>query len=227
VTGQTAGQIEFGDRVISRLPAIIGVVVAASFVLLLVSFRSVVLAAKAAVLNLLSIGAAYGVVVAVFQWGWGAGLIGLDESVPVESFVPMMMFAIVFGLSMDYEVFLLSRVREAWLRTGDTTASVAEGLASTARVISCAAMVMVSVFLAFATNDDVVIKMLAIGLAVSVAVDATVVRLVLVPAAMAVLGRANWWAPRWLDRLLPGRSAAELAEQQRLGEHDPLELREV
>ncbi|HEY0952048.1 MMPL family transporter [Nocardioides sp.] len=227
LTGQTAGQIEFGDRVVARLPVIVGVVVAASFLLLLVSFRSVVIAAKAAVLNLLSIGAAYGVVVAVFQWGWGAGLIGLDASVPVESFVPMMMFAIVFGLSMDYEVFLLSRVREAWLRTGDTTASVAEGLASTARVISCAALVMVSVFLAFATDDDVVIKMLAIGLAVSVAVDATVVRLVLVPAAMAVLGRANWWAPRWLDRLLPGRSAAELAEQQRLGQHDALELREV
>lgn len=208
LTGSTAAQIEFGDSVVSRLPVIIGVVVAASFVLLLVSFRSLVLAVKAAVLNLLSIGAAYGVVVAVFQWGWGASLLGLEESVPIESYVPMMMFAIVFGLSMDYEVFLLSRVREAWLRTGDTSASVAEGLAATARVISCAALIMVSVFLAFATNDDIVVKMLAVGLAVSVAVDATVVRLMLVPAAMAVLGRANWWIPAWLDRVLPGRRAA-------------------
>ncbi|WP_331753820.1 MMPL family transporter [Streptomyces chartreusis] len=203
VTGVTAAQLAFRDVVVDRLPVIVTVVVAASFLLLLTVFRSLLVALKAALLNLLSIAAAYGVVVAVFQWGWGGNLFGVDEAVPVESYVPMMMFAIVFGLSMDYEVFLLSRIREAWLHTKDNHLSVATGLAGTARVITCAALIMTSVFLAFLLSSNVVIKMLALGLGVSVVIDATVVRLILVPSTMYLLGRANWWLPRWLDRLLP------------------------
>ncbi|MFE7170408.1 MMPL family transporter [Streptomyces sp. NPDC057616] len=203
VTGVTAAQLTFRDVVVDRLPLIVAVVVVAAFLLLLTVFRSLLVALKAALLNLLSIGAAYGVVVAVFQWGWGSALLGVGEPVPVESYVPMMMFAIVFGLSMDYEVFLLSRIREAWLQTRDNHLSVATGLAGTARVITCAALIMTSVFLAFLLSTNVVIKMLALGLGVSVIIDATVVRLVLVPSTMYLLGRANWWLPAWLDRLLP------------------------
>ncbi|WP_183097522.1 MMPL family transporter [Nocardioides pelophilus] len=207
ITGQTAAHVALADEMAARLPLIITVVVGAAFLLLMVSFRSVVVAAKAAVMNLMSIGASYGVLVAVFQWQWGSSLLGLDTSVPVESFVPMMMFAIVFGLSMDYEVFLLSRIREEWVAGKDNVESVAAGLAATARVISAAALIMVCVFLAFTQQDDVAVKMLAVGLAASVAIDATVVRLLLVPAAMVLLGRANWWLPGWLERLLPpGRS---------------------
>ena len=163
----------------------------AAFLLLLVCFRSPFLALKAALLNLVSIGAAYGVVVAVFQWGWGGSLLGVHEKVPIESYVPMMMFAIVFGLSMDYEVFLLSRIRETWLETKDNHVSVATGLAATARVISCAAIIMTSVFLAFLLSTNVVVKMLALGLGVSVLVDATVIRLLVVPASMFLLDRAT------------------------------------
>ncbi|MFJ5546638.1 MMPL family transporter [Streptomyces sp. NPDC093225] len=203
VTGQTAAQQTFRDVLADRLPLVVGLVVAAAFVLLLTVFRSPLVALKAALLNLLSIAASYGVVVAVFQWGWGSSLLGLDETVPVESYVPTMMFAIVFGLSMDYEVFLLSRIREYWLAGRDNQAAVAAGLASTARVITCAALIMTSVFLAFLLSQNPVVKMLALGLGVSVVLDATVVRLLLVPATMNLLGRANWWIPAWLDRLLP------------------------
>ncbi|MFJ6940293.1 MMPL family transporter [Streptomyces sp. NPDC101132] len=203
LTGQTAAQQTFRNVLAERLPLVVGLVVAAAFVLLLTVFRSPLVALKAGLLNLLSIGASFGVVVAVFQWGWGAGLLGVHESVPVESYVPTMMFAIVFGLSMDYEVFLLSRIREHWLATGDNQESVAAGLASTARVITCAAIVMTSVFLAFLLSTSTVVKMLALGLGVSVVLDATVVRLLLVPATMNLLGRANWWIPARLDRLLP------------------------
>ncbi|MDT3440600.1 MMPL family transporter [Pseudofrankia sp. BMG5.37] len=203
ITGNLAASLDFRDQVSARLPVIIAVVIAAAFLLLLASFRSPFLALKAAVLNLFSIGAAYGVVVAVFQWGWGGSLLGVGEKVPVESYVPMMMFAIVFGLSMDYEVFLLSRVRERWLATGDNGRSVADGLAATARVITCAALIMTSVFLAFLLSSNVVIKMLALGLGVSVLIDASLIRLLVVPATMFLLGHANWWLPRWLDRLLP------------------------
>jgi RND superfamily putative drug exporter len=203
VTGVTAAGLTFTDQLIAKLPLIIAVVVGAAFLLLLTVFRSLLVALKAAVLNLLSIGAAYGVVVAVFQWGWGGPLFGVTEKVPVESYVPMMMFAIVFGLSMDYEVFLLSRIRETWLRHHDNHRAVATGLAVTARVITCAALIMTSVFLAFLLSTNTVVKMLALGLGVSVVIDATVVRLVLVPATMYLFGRANWWLPGWLDRLLP------------------------
>ncbi|HTZ93764.1 MAG TPA: MMPL family transporter [Streptosporangiaceae bacterium] len=205
VTGSLAAQLQFRDVVDSRLPLMIAVVIAAAFVLLLLAFRSPILAIKAGLLNLLSIGAAYGVVVAVFQWGWGSSVLGVSEKVPIESYVPMMIFAIVFGLSMDYEVFLLSRVREAWLRTGDNHASVAHGLAATARVISCAALIMTSVFAAFLLSTSVIVKMLALGLGLSVLIDASVIRLLVVPAAMFLLGKYNWWTPRWLDRLTPRR----------------------
>jgi RND superfamily putative drug exporter len=158
---------------------------------------------KAAVMNLLSIGASYGVLTAAFQWGWCTDLLGLDHATPVSSWIPILMFAILFGLSMDYEVFLLSRIREDWLATGQARSSVVRGLASTGRVISAAAAIMVAVFLGFATETDVVVKMLGFGMAVAILLDATVVRMVLVPATMAMLGRLNWWLPRWADRLLP------------------------
>ncbi|MFE0462388.1 MMPL family transporter [Kitasatospora sp. NPDC058965] len=203
VAGPTAAGQAFTDRLADRLPLIVAVVVAAAFLLLLTVFRSLLVALKAAVLNLFSIAASCGVVVAVFQWGWGSALLGVGERVPVESYVPMMMFAIVFGLSMDYEVFLLSRIRESWLSGRDNRSAVAAGLGATARVISCAAAIMTSVFLAFMLSTSVVVKMLALGLGVSVVLDATVVRLLLVPATMYLFGRGNWWLPGWLDRLLP------------------------
>ncbi|MET8905602.1 MMPL family transporter [Streptomyces sp. NPDC004538] len=203
VTGATASQVDFRDIVAERLPLIIGVVVALAFLIILAVFRGPLVALKAAVLNVLSIAASYGVVVAVFQWGWGGPALGVSGTVPIESYVPMMMFAIIFGLSMDYEIFLLSRVHEAWLRTGNAKDSVAHALEITARVITCAALIMVSVFAAFIISDNIVVKMLGLGLAVSVLIDATIVRLLLVPAVMTLLGRHAWWTPRWLDRILP------------------------
>jgi RND superfamily putative drug exporter len=210
VGGQTAVFIDAADRVADRLALFIGAVVGLSLLLLVVVFRSIVVPLKAAVLNLLSIGAAYGVIVMVFQWGWGASLIGVESTVPIVSFIPMFMFAIVFGLSMDYEVFLLSRIREHYLATGDTHASVVRGLASTGRVITSAALIMVSVFLGFVAGADPSTKMFGLGLATAILVDATIVRTVLVPAAMTLLGRANWWLPGPLERLLPaeGRDRA-------------------
>ncbi|XUZ96830.1 MMPL family transporter [Streptomyces araujoniae] len=203
VTGTTAAQVDFLDIVSSRLPLIIAVVVALAFLVILAVFRGLLVALKAAVLNVLSIAASYGVVVAVFQWGWGGPALGVSGKVPIESYVPMMMFAIVFGLSMDYEIFLLSRIHEAWVRTGDARASVAHALEITARVITCAALIMVSVFAAFVISDNIVVKMLGLGLAASVLIDATVVRLLLVPAVMTLLGRSAWWIPGPLDRILP------------------------
>ncbi|MCX4911401.1 MMPL family transporter [Streptomyces sp. NBC_00878] len=203
VTGTTAAQVDFRDIVAERLPLIIAVVVALAFLIILMVFRGLLVAVKAAVLNVLSIAASYGVVVAVFQWGWGGPALGVSGKVPIESYVPMMMFAIIFGLSMDYEIFLLSRVHEAWRRTGDAKASVAHALEITARVITCAALIMMSVFAAFIVSDNIVVKMLGLGLAVSVLIDATVVRLLLVPAVMTLLGRHAWWTPRWLDRIMP------------------------
>ncbi|NUS30804.1 MAG: MMPL family transporter [Streptomyces sp.] len=216
VTGTTAAQVDFRDIVSSRLPLIIGVVVALAFLIILAVFRGLLVAVKAAVLNVLSIAASYGVVVAVFQWGWGGPALGVSGKVPIESYVPMMMFAIIFGLSMDYEIFLLSRVHEAWLRTGDAKASVAHALEITARVITCAALIMVSVFAAFIVSDNIVVKMLGLGLAVSVLIDATVVRLLMVPAVMTLLGRHAWWTPRWLDRILPHIDAE--GDQQAMAE---------
>ena len=204
IGGQVATTADLGHRVEDRLPAFIAAVVALSLVLLLVVFRSVLVPLKAAVMNLLSVGAAYGVLVMVFQWGWGADLIGLESTVPILSFIPLFMFAILFGLSMDYEVFLLSRVREEYLRTGDNDEAVVRGLAGTGRTITCAALIMVAVFGGFMLGEDPLTKMMGLGLATAIAVDATIVRLVLVPATMKLLGAANWWLPAWLDRLLPG-----------------------
>ena len=203
LTGQTAVFIDISEKLAERLPIFIAAVVGVSFLLLMLVFRSVLVPLKAAIMNLLSIGGAYGVVVAMFQWGWGNELIGVDATMPVSPFLPMIMFAILFGLSMDYEVFLLSRVREEFTRTGDSHQSVVDGLASTARVITSAALIMISVFGAFLLTPDVEVKMFAIGLTVAVLVDATVVRMILVPATMALMGNANWWLPGWLDRLLP------------------------
>ena len=203
VGGPTAGFIDQSDKISGRLPWFIAAVVALSFLLLMIVFRSLLVPLKAALLNLLSIGAAYGVVVAVFQWGWGRSLIGLDEAVPIASFVPMMMFAILFGLSMDYEVFILSRIREEYQRGHSNIDSVVEGLGATAKVITAAALIMISVFLGFVISPDPTVKMMGVGLATAVAVDATIVRMILVPSTMALVGDPNWWLPRWLDRILP------------------------
>ena len=203
VGGLTAVFIDLSDKVATRLPIFIAAVVGLSFVLLMVVFRSVLVPLKAALMNLLSIGAAYGVVVAVFQWGWGKSLIGLEETVPIVSFVPMFMFAVLFGLSMDYEVFLLSRIREEYLGGRDNRASVINGISSTARVITSAALIMICVFAGFVLGPQPLVKMFGVGLATAVLVDATIVRVILVPATMRLLGEANWWMPRWLDRILP------------------------
>ena len=204
VGGQTAAFGDMSGRVEERLPVFIAAVVVLSMLLLMFVFRSILVPLKAALLNLLGVGAAYGVLVMVFQWGWGASLIGLESTVPIVSFIPMFMFAIVFGLSMDYEVFLLSRIREHYLASADNDAAVVRGLASTARVITSAALIMVSVFLGFVAGNDPTTKMFGLGLATAIFVDATIIRLILVPAAMALMGDANWWLPRWLDRALPG-----------------------
>jgi RND superfamily putative drug exporter len=203
VGGQTAAFIDLGERIQSRLLLFIGAVIGLSFLLLMMVFRSVLVPLKAAIMNLLSIAAAYGVIVAIFQWGWLKGLVGLDQTVPIVSFVPMIMFAILFGLSMDYEVFLLSRIREEYYESKDNLRSVVNGLGTTARVITSAALIMISVFLSFVGDPDPTVKMFGVGLAVAVFVDATIVRLVLVPATMELLGAANWWLPRWLGRVLP------------------------
>ncbi len=206
VTGPNAGNVAFANMVSQRLPWLVAVVVAVSMVLLAVMFRSVTVAVKAAVMNLLSISAAYGVLVLVSQHGWGGRLFGFPEPVPVTTWVPIFLFVILFGLSMDYEVFLLSRIREAYDATGDNAASVARGLASMARVISAAAAIMIVVFLAFTAGANVSVKQVGLGLAVAVLIDATLVRLVLVPAVMELLGGANWWLPGPLDRMLTGRA---------------------
>ena len=173
---------------------------------LTVVFRSVLVPLKAAVLNLLGVGAAYGVIVVVFQWGWAADLIGLESTLPIIPFIPVFMFAVLFGLSMDYEVFLLSRIREHYLRTGDNQAAVIHGIARTARVITAAALIMIAVFGGFVFDEDPRVKMFGLGLATAILVDATIIRLVLVPAIMQMLGDANWWLPRWLGRVLPERA---------------------
>jgi RND superfamily putative drug exporter len=203
VGGLTASSIDVSERLSSRLPIFIGAVLVLSFLLLMAVFRSLLVPLKAVIMNLLSIGAAYGVVVAVFEWGWFGNLLGVEQTGPIAPFIPMMMFAILFGLSMDYEVFLLSRIREEYDRTGDNAVAVADGLASTARVITAAALIMVTVFGSFVLGDATTIKLFGLGLATAILVDATVVRMVLVPATMELLGDRNWWFPRWLDRIIP------------------------
>ncbi len=204
LTGFVAVTVDISDYLATRLPLFFVAVLGLSFLLLMVVFRSLLVPVKAVIMNLLSIGAAYGLTVAVFQWGWGSVIPAFGISAaPVEPFLPMMLFAIVFGLSMDYEVFLLSRIREEWLRTGDANTSVADGLAATAKVISAAAAIMVFVFGSFMLETDRAVKIFGFGLAAAVLIDATIVRLLLVPATMELLGARNWWLPRWLERILP------------------------
>ena len=203
VGGFTAASTDFAEYLGGRMPLLIGVVLLLSFILLMAVFRSVLVPLKAVVMNLLSIGAAYGIIVAIFQWGWAKDVFGLDRNGPIDAWIPMFLFAIVFGLSMDYEVFLLSRIKEEYDRTRNNATAVADGLAATARVITAAALIMFCVFGAFALGDDRALKLFGLGLAIAVLVDATIVRMVLVPATMELLGDRNWWIPRWLDRILP------------------------
>jgi RND superfamily putative drug exporter len=203
VGGLTAARADLTERVADRLvPFDVGVETL-SFLLIMIAYRSLVIPLKAAALNLLSIGAAYGIVVMVFQWGWGASLIGLDGPVPIESFVPMMMFAVLFGLSMDYEVFLLTSFREHWERSGDVAVAVRRALADTGQVITSAALIMVGVFASFILADQTIAKMFGVGLAAAVAIDASLVRCVLVPSIMVLAAKRTFWLPGWLDRLLP------------------------
>ncbi len=203
VGGQTAGYIDLGAQIAEKLPLMIAIVVALSFFVLLIAFRSLLVPIKAAAMNLLSVAAAYGVVTAVFQLGWGSSLIGLDHAIPIVSFVPLLMFAILFGLSMDYEVFLLTQMREHFTKYGDEKRAVIEGLANTGRVITSAAAIMVCVFTSFVLNGDPVVKEFGVGLAVAIAIDSTLVRCLLVPAVMVLLGKRAWWLPRWMDRIVP------------------------
>jgi putative drug exporter of the RND superfamily len=203
VGGLPAAVSDFSAYTFMMLPVVVGIVLLLSFLLLMVVFRSILVPLKAVVMNLLSVGVAYGLMVAVFQWGWGASLLGVGKEGPIEAWAPLMMFAVVFGLSMDYEVFLLSRIKEEYDRTGDNATAVADGLAVTARVITAAAAIMVCVFGAFVLGPDRALKLFGFGMAVAVLVDATIVRLILVPATMELLGDKNWWLPGWLDRILP------------------------
>jgi RND superfamily putative drug exporter len=203
VSGLTAMTDDLTRQLSDTLPLFVGAILAASFLLLMVVFRSVAVPLKAALMNLLSIGGAYGVVVAVFQWGWLGDLFDLDRAYLIASPMPIIFFAVLFGLSMDYEVFLLARIREEYDATGDNTESVARGTAATGRVITSAALIMTVVFASFVADPSPLVKMLGLGLATAIVLDATIVRMVVVPATMALLGRANWWLPRWLDRRLP------------------------
>lgn len=203
VGGPTGSFLDFSDHMEARTPWVFVVIIGLSFILLTIVFRSPVIALKAAIMNLFSIAAAFGLVIAVFQWGWGQSLFGIEEPQPIAVFLPLMMFAILFGLSMDYEVFLLSRIREFWAHGRSTSDAVADGLAVTARVITAAAAIMVSVFLSFVALPDPITKQFGLGLAAAILIDATIVRLILVPATMELLGEWNWWFPSWLDRITP------------------------
>ncbi|HEY2718160.1 MAG TPA: MMPL family transporter, partial [Solirubrobacteraceae bacterium] len=203
VGGTTAGNVDLAARISDKLPLQILVVIALSFVLLILAFRTAVIPAQAAVMNLLSIGASYGVLTAIFQYGWLADVIGLNGSVPIVSYVPLFMFAVLFGLSMDYEVFLVSQIEEHVHAGEDNRSSVVSGLVTSARVITAAAAIMVFVFGSFVLNGDPTIKQFGVGLAVAVVLDATVVRCLLVPALMLLMGKVNWWMPKWLDRVVP------------------------
>ncbi|MFC8668385.1 MMPL family transporter [Streptomyces sp. NPDC057199] len=203
VGGMTAGYDDFADVIVGKLPLFVGVVIGLGCVLLLLAFRSIGIPLKAAAMNIAAVAASFGVVVAIFQWGWGSELLGLGRAGPIEPFLPVIMVSVLFGLSMDYQVFLVSRMYEEWLETGDNRRAVRVGLAETSRVINSAAVIMISVFLAFVLSGDRVIAMFGIALAAAVALDAFVLRTLLVPALMHMLGGANWWLPRWLDRRLP------------------------
>ncbi|MBA2809177.1 MMPL family transporter [Streptomyces sp. KM273126] len=221
VGGVTAGYDDFADVIVGKLPLFVGVVIGLGCLLLLLAFRSIGIPLKAAAMNVAAVAAAFGVVVTIFQWGWGSELLGLGSAGPIEPFLPVIMVSVLFGLSMDYQVFLVSRMYEEWLETGDNRRAVRVGLAETSRVINSAAVIMISVFLAFVLSGDRVIAMFGIALATAVALDAFVLRTLLVPALMHLLGGANWWLPRWLDRRMPRisiepaeyRAAADAAEK--------------
>ena len=204
VGGETAGSVDAASYLSARLPWVIGAVLLLSFLLLMAVFRSLTIPLKAVIVNLLSVAASYGVIVAVFQWGWLGGFFGIGATGPIDPWIPLMMFTILFGLSMDYEVFLLSRIREEWRISADNSAAVADGLAKTARVITAAAAIMIFVFGSFVFGYPLhVLKVFGLGLASAILIDATLVRMVLVPSVMELLGDANWWMPRWLDRIVP------------------------
>jgi RND superfamily putative drug exporter len=203
VGGRTATTIDLNASLVDRLPFLIGGVVVVSMLLLLVAFRSIVIAATAALMNLLSVAAAYGVLAFFLEGGWAGNLIGIDSPAPLAGYVPVIMFALLFGLSMDYEVFLISRMRETWVRTGDNSRAILSGLAGTGRVISAAATIMIVVFAALIPIDNVVMKSFGVGMVAAILVDATIVRMLLVPAVMQLLGRSNWWLPRPLERWVP------------------------
>ncbi|WP_369193589.1 MMPL family transporter [Streptomyces djakartensis] len=203
VGGMTAGYDDFAEVIVSKLPVFVGAVIGLGCLLLLLAFRSIGIPLKAAAMNVAAVASAFGVVVAIFQWGWGSELLGLGSAGPIEPFLPVIMVSVLFGLSMDYQVFLVSRMYEEWLETGDNRRAVRVGLAETSRVINSAAVIMISVFLAFVLSGDRVIAMFGIALAAAVALDAFVLRTLLVPALMHLLGGANWWLPRWLDRRMP------------------------
>ncbi len=203
IGGVTPGNVDFADVMSRRMPYFISGVLLLSFLLLMSVFRSILVPIKAVIMNLLSIGAAYGVLVAIFQWGWFREIFGIGPPGPIEPWAPMMLFAIVFGLSMDYEVFLLSKIKEEYDETKDNSSAVKHGLASTARVITAAALIMICVFLSFVLAPDRIFKMMGLGLAIAVFLDATIVRMILVPATMELLGDKNWWFPKWLDRIVP------------------------
>ncbi len=224
VSGITAITDDLTAQLNDTLPLFIGAVIAVSFLLLMLVFRSIVVPLKAAAMNLLSIGGAYGVLVAVFQWGWGSSLIGLEGPTPITAIIIVIMFPILFGLSMDYEVFLLSRIREEYDRTGDNAESVARGLAGTGRVITSAALIMIAVFLSLVASPVPSLKMLGLGLATAIFIDATLVRMVLVPATMALLGKANWWLPAWLDRALPHLSVEDSVDDTEAPADDASEV---
>jgi RND superfamily putative drug exporter len=225
--GQTAGYIDLAARIADKLPQMILIVVGLSFIVLTLAFRSLLVPLKAAIANLLSVAAAYGVVTFVFQEGHGASLIGLDGSVPIASYVPLLMFAILFGLSMDYEVFLMTQIQEHYKEEGDAHKAVVDGLANTGRVITSAALIMVCVFSSFVLNGNAVVKEFGVGLAVAIAIDATIVRCLAVPAVMALMGDRAWWLPKWLDRILPpisiegGDYFDELDKRKRAQEPEP------
>jgi putative drug exporter of the RND superfamily len=203
IGGTTATGVDFSNDLASKLPLFIAVVVILAFLLLMVVFRSLVIPAMASVMNLLSVGAALGVLNAVFNWGWGSSLIGISGTAPVVVFLPVLMFSVLFGLSMDYEVFLVSRMREQWVHTHDNRVAVTYGQTVTGRVITAAASIMILVFLSFSRNGDIIIQQFGVGLAAAVIIDAFIVRTALVPALMHLSGRTNWWFPGWLDRRLP------------------------
>ncbi len=222
VGGVTATNIDSNENVSSRLPYLIGGVIALSMLLLFAAFRSIVIPLTAAVMNLLSVAAAYGVMSYVLEGGWAGQLLGIDTETPMPGFVPVIVFAVLFGLSMDYEVFLISRMREAWMRTGDNARAVRDGLAGTGRVITAAAAIMIAVFAAFVPSPDIILKVIGLGMATAILVDATVVRMLLVPAVMHLLGRANWWLPRSVQSRLPQLYVEGRPEQYLPAPEDPL-----